>query len=243
MRRSIWAKSLAPTMAAIFLAAGCQQFFTYSLAKPLARTNVTVPTNLTGQQAADIAAEVKSNQDAALAGRLVTSLNTQIAATTDPTKKAELQTAAASAAVVASGASSTVLEALDIFLNTPAGSTPVIDTATISSMVEAIQAGGSADVLAAIAYLDPGSGLDPATVDTSMVSATDYVLGAIVLAAKALPPGVTDPTTMDAGQLSAYQADTRVVLAMDIIDGAAAIVTAQGGDPAMIDLLTQFMNL
>jgi hypothetical protein len=100
-------------------------------------------------------------------------------------------------------------------------------------------------VLAAIAYLDPAV-LDPGTVDTTVVSATDYVLGAIVLAASALPAGVTDPT--DSGQLSGqdlidYQNSAQVQQALSIIDGAAAIVTAQGGDPAMIDLLTQFMHL
>ena len=235
MRRPAVAPALFLVLACALVSSGCQQFFTTSLAASLARPTISVPATLSAAEAAELAAEAQANQDTTLAIALVASLNDQIAAAGAGAVAANpaLAAAAASAAVVASGAGSSIIEALDDFI---AEGTP--DSATVSALVTEIQTGATADVLTALAYLDPATGMDAASV-SGTVGPTDYAIAAIVLAASALPAGVTDPSTMDQAQLDAFHADPAVVAAQNIVAEAKTVAT----DQASQELLDQLASL
>lgn len=219
----------------VLIFAGCQQIFTTSLATALARSSPSIPSNLSTSQASDLVAQAKSTQDTQLAAVLVSNLNAEIANTSDPATQASLKQSAAEAAVVASGAGSTVLSALSAFAS---GSTP--SSSQISSIVSQLQAGTNSGILEALAYLDPTT-TNPATVDTSVVNETDYVLAAAVIAASALPPGV-DPNTLSSTTtptLTEYQLSKQVTQAKNIINAAAAL---PGADSSAINQLASFLN-
>jgi hypothetical protein len=102
------ASLVSVTLAAAFLSLGfigCQQLFTTSLAKSLARGSISLPSNLSAGDAATLAAQAKANNDTTLAKALVSTLVAEIATTTDPGTKQSLEAAAASAAITASGLS------------------------------------------------------------------------------------------------------------------------------------------
>ena len=206
--------ALATLAFSALLLSGCQQLFTTSLGSSLARTSYSIPTNLSTSQAADLAAQAKDDQDTKLASALLSSLNTEISNTSDPATKAALEQSAAEAAVVASGAGTSVMTALSDFSN---GS---LTSSDVSSFVPQLQAGATSEVLQALAYLSP-SASPQATVDTSAVNVTDYVLAAAVIAANALPAGVTDPTALSGVALTTYR--TNAAQALDILNFAATL--------------------
>ena len=232
-------RMLRSAFAALFFAAllltGCQQLFTTSLAAAFARKSIPIPSNLSTSQAADLAAQAKTNQDTQLAAALVSSLNTEIANTTDPATQASLKQSAAESAVVASGAGSAVLTALSAFAG---GTTP--SSSQVSSIVTQLQAGTTSGILTALAYLDPTTS-NPAAVNTSAVNATDYVLAAAVIAASALPAGV-DPSTLSGSTtptLAAYQGSSQVLQAKNIINAAKLL---PGVDSSTVTQLASFLN-
>jgi hypothetical protein len=234
MRRLAFPPALAIVLAFALASSGCQQLFTTSLGAALARDEIPIPSTLSVTDAADLAAQAQANQDTKLATALVASLNDQIAG--DVAANTGLAAAAASAAVVASNAGSSVLEALDSFMT---GGTP--DSATISALVAEIQAGATADVITALKYLDPTTGIADSASVSGTVGATDYAIAAIVLAASALPAGM-DPTTLSDATtptLSEFRADPDVVIALSIIDEAANLAT----DAASQDLLNQLSEM
>jgi hypothetical protein len=219
--------------------AGCQQFFTSSLAKGLARDSLTLPSNLTASQATDLAAEAKANDDKKLASALVTNLVDKIANTTDPGTKAELQGAAATAAIVASGTSSSLTGVIADYTS----GTPV----DIVAVVQSIQAGGSGTgVVEALKYLDPATGLSAAQAKESGLGATDLAMAAVVIAAQQLPidPATSkpiDPSTMTPAEVTAFQAQPDVQVAINILNEAQSIVTP-GSDSAKLlnDMASRF---
>ncbi|MDA8425009.1 MAG: hypothetical protein M0Z80_02635 [Treponema sp.] len=232
-------RMLRSAFAVLFFAAllltGCQQLFTTSLAAAFARKSIPIPSNLSTSQASDLAAQAKSTQDTQLAAALVSSLNTEIAGTTDPATLASLKQSAAEAAVVASNAGGTVMTALSAFAS---GTTP--SSSQISSIVTQLQAGTTASILTALAYLDPSTS-NPAAVNVSAVNATDYVLAAAVIAASALPPGV-DPSTLNGSTtptLTAYQTSPQVVQANKIITAATSL---PGVVSSSVTQLASFLN-
>jgi len=222
---------------AVILAAsaamGCQQLFTTSLGEPLAREELSLPSTLSQAQAADLAAQAKANDDAKLAGALVSSLTAQVGGTVTEAN-APLAAAAASSAIVASGAAGTVMSALDSFIES--GEAPT--GADLAELVTSIQAGASASVLAAIGYLDTTGGISDPSIVSGTLSATDYALGAIILAASALPDGVTDPSAMTSEQLATFQDSAEVQSASRII-AAASTIASEGAQ----DLLDQFAGM
>jgi hypothetical protein len=237
MRRSITriGFALAAFIAALVVAAGlpgCQQLFTTSLAEPLARSGVNLPDTLTESQAADLAAQAKDNNDADLAKAVVGTLVDQIA---DPAAQIELAAAAASAAVTASGASDAIMDAFADVIES--GNT---DSIRADELLAQIQAGLSDDVIKALSYLDPVIGItDPAALTDTELSATDYLMAAIVLAASALPPGC-DPTDTGTYDVPTFQSKEGYLSAVNILVKANGMVEP-GSEEA--DLLSQFSAL
>lgn len=237
MRRSITRVgfALAAFIAALVVAAGlpgCQQLFTTSLAEPLARSGVNLPDTLTESQAADLAAEAKASNDTELAKAVVGTLVDQV---TDPAAQSELAAAAASAAVTASGASDAVMDAFAGAIKD--GNMDSIDA---PALLAQIQAGASADVLEALGYLDPATGIaDPAALTGTELSATDYLIAAVVIAASVLPEGA-DPANLTGPQLTAFQATPEYAIAVNILGQANGMVEPGS---AAADLLGQFSDM
>ena len=182
MRR--WLSTAILLTAAILatMLVGCQQLFTPSFGKALARTSIPLPSNLTDAQAADLAAQAKANQDTMLANALVANLVARIG--TPSAATAGLQASAASAAVVASGLGSN----LYALIADPSN----VD---LTALLATIQAGGSPNVVTALSYLDPAAGgLTAAQAAAAGIGPTDYAIAAFVIAASVLPPG--DPSTL-----------------------------------------------
>jgi len=211
---------------------GCQDLYTTSVGAFMAREEFSLPAALSVADAADIAAQAKENDDPALANALVQNLTTQVGTTITATNT-KMAALAAGSAVVASGSSGAVMTALDSFIET--GSAPT--GTALAAIVKTIQAGSSASVLNAVAYLDPGrtgGGVDPAAASTTL-GTTDYVLAAVILAASALPAGVTDPANMSDPELATFHGDARVEAAGRIVTAASALASAKERD-----LLDQF---
>ena len=191
---------------------GCQQLFTTSLGKSLARST-SVPSNLTPDQAAALVAQATANQDPALATALVSSLLTQISTTTDPTTKAALESSAASAAIVASGIGSALTDLL-------ASGTVSTDPATLTNLLATVQAGATPSVVTALSLLsDPAVVASPAS---SGLGTTDLVIAAVVVAASVIPPG-TDPQTFDPTTLSSPTDQAAFTTAQSILTTAMTL--------------------
>jgi hypothetical protein len=202
---------------------GCQDLFTTSLASGLARDSLPIPTTLTTDQAADLAAQAKANDDAKLAGALVTSLVDQIETTTDPEEKAKLEATAAGAAVTASGASSTVTEAVS---SLSSGAEMTADDA--EALIAKIKEGATEDVVTALSYLDPETGIDSAT---SGLSATEYLVAAVVIATSVTVPA--DGSSLSAADTAKLESASRILaeavkLSGDDPDTAALIASLTG---------------
>jgi hypothetical protein len=224
-----------PAAVALFAAvalSGCQQLFTTSLAAPLARDTVTLPKTLTASEAADLAAQAKDEADQKLATAVVETLVDQI---TDPSTQTELAAAAASAAVTASGAGAAAMDAFGEALNS--GNLDDLDAA---ALLADIQAGITPDVIAALGFLDPETGIaDPAALTGTDLSPTDYLIAAIVIAASALPAGA-DPTNLTTEQQDDFTNSDECGIAGNILNEALTMV--EPGSQAA-DLLNQFRDL
>jgi hypothetical protein len=229
---------------ALFLAAalvasgliGCQKFFTTSLGESLARDSLPIPTNLSSSQATDLATQAKDNNDSKLASALVSSLVTQIASTTDADTKVELQSAAVTAAIVASGTSDALTGIISDYGN---GTTITADT--LIDLVKTIQDGASGTgVVEALSYLDPDSGLSADQAKAAGLQATDLAIAAVVVASGALPAD-TSPLDMTDEQLTAFQATPEVQASLRIITEAKDMVDA-GSESAKLldDILAKF---
>jgi hypothetical protein len=207
--------------------AGCQKLFTTSLAKGLTRDGVSLPSELTVDQAADLVDEVRASGDVELAEELVSNLVDQVKDTKDPEEKQELEAAAAAAAVVACDVTDDLTSLFDSYSD---DSTPGADE--LKKLAQAIKDKASDDILAACGYLDPTTGVsDPSKVDVEL-SATDYAVAAVILMASVLPDGA-DPSSFDYDSLTGEKAD-RVDAAANIIKEAITLVDP---DSASYDLL------
>lgn len=221
-------------VATVVLATGiasCQQLFTTSLGKALARDSLPIPSTLSASEAATLAEQAKG--DVKLASALVSSLVDQLGAAPDPATKSSLMGSAASAAIDASGTSAALMGTLQDYINTNAAPTP----AALTSLLATIQAGASGNgVVSALSYLDPSAGgMTQAQAEAAGLGATDLAIAAVVIVASVLPPGTVldSTTTFDFATLP--QADQKKV------DSAKAILAeAQamaGSDPSSADLL------
>jgi len=225
MRRKIAA--IPVLLLAIATLSGCQAFFTTSLASGLKRTNVSVPADISNEDAAAILAGDPSDE---MLESLLATLNDQAAA--GDTGAATL---AAEAAVQASDVSTTVMDAVASAMNG--------GDVDITSIVTDLQANTTAEILQGLTGLGDGTGeIDPAVLidpetGKAKLGSTELVVASLILASSALPSGVADPADMDAGQLAAFQADPSVILASKLIAQAAN----DGGDASMLDFFSAYL--
>jgi hypothetical protein len=221
--------ALAVVLASAGLVA-CQDLFTTSLASSLARESLPIPPTLTTEQAADLAAQAKANDDAKLAGALVSSLVDQIETTTDPEEKAKLEATAAGAAVTASGASSTVTEAIS---SLSSGTEMSADEA--EALIDKLKAGATEDVVTALSYLDPATGIDSAT---SGLSATEYLVAAVVIASSVTIP--EDGSSLSAADQAKLESASRILAEAEKLSGddpdTAALIASLTGSLGDFDL-------
>jgi hypothetical protein len=196
--------------------AGCQKLFTTSLGKSLARSGSSLPSNLSVSDAADLIDQIRETGDVDLAGELVSTLVDEIADTTNPQKKQELEAAAAAAAVVACDVTSDLTSLVDNYTN---GTTP--SSQTLVDLAKTIKGKASADIVTACAYLDPTTGVsDPSATQVSL-SSTDYTIAAVIIMASVLPDG-QDPSTFDYGSLTGADA-AKVESAKKVIGVASSL--------------------
>jgi hypothetical protein len=148
----------------------------------------------------------------------------------DPAAHPELAAAAAGAAVVASGTSDALMQSLSDFMD---GGTP-----DASDLLSTILEGASADVVQALSYLES---IPTATAEAGGLGVTDYVIAAVVIAARGLDSvGVTDPSTDD---LSAFLGTAEYGIAFAILEDARSLVEAGSSSADMLDQLSAMMGL
>jgi hypothetical protein len=211
---------LAPALALGL--SGCQKLFTTSLAKGLARSGSSLPANLTTEEAASLVDQVRESGDVDLAGELVSTLVDEIAGTSDPAKKQELEAAAAAAAVVACDATASLSSLVDSYSS---GTAP--SAQALVDLAQSIKDKATEDIVTACTYLDPTTGVsDPSAVGVSL-SSTDYAIAAVVIMASVTPAGA-DPATFDYESLTGADA-AKVAAAQNIITEACKI--AEPGSP------------
>ena len=223
-------RSLRPSVFALLaiplLLTGCQQLFTTSLASSLARDSYTIPANISNEDAAALLA------DPELTPAALTSL---LGVLNDQAEAGDSGAAAlaAEAAVGASGVSGTVTSAITEALNTG-----TVDTA---SLVSALVSGASSEVVSGLSRLS-----DPNVLAAADLSPTELVVAAALLAASALPPGVTNPSdlsgTNPGDSLYDYQHNPDVVLAASLITTAGTDLSSSGIDPALAQQLADLLN-
>jgi hypothetical protein len=239
MRR--YTTAFAAILAALLVVglAGCQELFTTSLGKSLARDTYDIPSDLTPAEAAELAEEAQN--DPKLAAALVDALNEEIKGESDPEVRAALEGSAASAAIAASGASDDIVAILP---DVAAGDTPSADT--LVDLVEKIKDSATPSIVTALSYLDPESpgGLTADQAKAAGLDATDLAVAALILAASAVPSGV-DPDTIkdDPAALAAYQASPEVQAAQRILAEAQSMVEPGSDSAKMLDNLMSLFSL
>lgn len=223
MRRKI--AGIPVLLLAIATLSGCQAFFTTSLGASLARDSVTVPADISNAEAAAI---LEGDPSDAMLASLLAVLNDQAAA--GDTGSATL---AAEAAISVSGVSETIMGTVS----------EVIATSTLptdlSSFVAALEAGyDEAGVSTALLALD-----DPAV--AAGLEPTELLVAAVLLATSQLSTYSIDVNDPDANatNLSNYQADPTVALALTLADQAAADILASGGDPSLAEMLASLLPM
>jgi hypothetical protein len=205
---------------------GCQDLFTTSLASSLARPELALPDTLTSDQATDLAAQAKANNDKQLATTLVTTLADQIDKTTDPDQKKKLEAAAASAGITASGASDVVTDVL-----AKVSSGQPIDEAAAMDIAKKLKDGATPDVVKVLSNLDPATGFDSAT---SGLSATDYLVAATVVASSVSTTDVAALTEDD---------KTKLETAVRILEEAKKMASNDETTQSLINSLSGSYNL
>jgi hypothetical protein len=210
----------------VALLGSCQQLFTTSLAKPLARPSLPVPTNMTSAQALSATQSAIDSGNSNAAAALLPGLQSLIDSSSGAEQQA-LVSAAVDMAVQASGVGDVVTGLLD---SVSTGSMPTVDQ--LNDLVAGLNI--TPEVVAAIENLptnpaDAGAG----------ISAQDYALGAIVLVleyANASCGG--DLGALPASGDPAWTTDPALVAAQTYISNASTLFTTEGVPSQLADLFT-----
>jgi hypothetical protein len=221
-------------LAAALALSGCQGFFTTSLASFLARSSYNIPSNISNAEAAALIAA--NPNDPKLLASLMAVLNAQAAASVPGAKAL-----AAAAAVGASGVSTTVAGDLTTAIN--GGGTPSADS--IAAMVKTLQDAEVATpgIVTALSGLGNAGTLNAATLTASGLQPTQVVVAAMLLAANALPPGTTDPSSLSGEALTNFQNNSNVILAVQLVNSAASSLPAGSAGASLASNLAQYMNI
>lgn len=217
MKRSfvgIRAASFA-VLAAAF-AASCQQIFTTSVAGFMAREGLSLPANLTSDQAITAAEQAIASGDASAAVAVLDRIPDLVAAATDPAQAAELKTTAVGLAMAASGIDQVITEVFELI-----GETPEPSVELIMAIVETIRTPASA--IQAIKYLD----------DEGVSSSSDQkILSAVLLIVAETGGDLEAVPSLD-------PADEEVALASVLVQEGIAEITASG-DSILLGLVSNF---
>lgn len=246
MRRKLAA---LPALAFILLLAGCQDLFTTSLGEWAKRESVTIPANISTDDATAIL-ESSSTSQAAYTS-LLDVLNAQAAASG---ATAEVKVLAVEAALGASGVTASVTETLTSAISDPdAFSDPEQLATTVSSLVEALQTGAevgtqvgdNGGVVSALLNLGDGETLAAAT---ESMSPSELVVAALILAAdglSAVSPEETNPENLSGDDLTAYQATEQVQVAQSLLEAAVTQLTAEGSESstALAEQLASLLSM
>jgi hypothetical protein len=210
------AVALATVLAAIFLFSTCQQFFTTSLAKPLARDSYTIPADISVADAISLLDAAIAEGDATMAAALVPSL--YAAAADAPAESAaynEAANALVAAVVLSSGVGPAITSMATLFISTE----DVETDAFIDSALEAISTVSLSDGERAALLLIAGN--PPA----EMSSADAYSV-ALALVADAFSVAETDMANFeDLGdaEVDALAATPSMMAALDLLDYASTM--------------------
>ena len=232
MRRAF---GYAVVFALALASAGCQKIFTTTLAPDLVRTSITIPATISNTEASALISS--SDTSTAALTSLLTVLNEQVTAgDATPETKALAVEAALGASDVASTVTTPILAAA-----TTVASGGTVTSATITSIVSALQdATSTTGVSTAMGRLSDPAVLTAAAAD---MSSTQLVITALVVAAAALPTGVTDPTAMTDAQKDTYQGSAEITLAKEIVAAAVTKMAEEGGDEGLINTLSAYLNM
>jgi len=223
-------RSLRPSVFAILVLSfplmGCQKIFTTSLAEGLARDNYTISANISNDAAANIIDD--PNTSSAVLSNLLAVLNDQ--ATTGDSGAAAL---AAEAAVGASGVTTSLMPVLTELAHTK---TPP-DAASTATILSTLATGASPEVVEGLLRLS-----DPATLAAANLEPTDLVFAAALLAASALPDGVSNPADLSGTDLDNYRTSPAVQLAITLAGDASAGLAGTTLGSELADSITDLLN-
>lgn len=172
--KNSWTPRVFVLAASVLLLGGCQQFFTFSLAKSLARA----PSPLTSISADQAAALVAAKPDQALAASAVGALATLV--TANPTS-ASVVSDAAQVAVIATGLDAALTQSLATVL-TSGGSLTTTDIATMSSLLSAAASNVNASTTSIFTTLSTQAASNPTALAASGTSAQTLVVAATAVA-------------------------------------------------------------
>jgi len=225
---------LLAVLAALALGS-CQMVFTTSQVAFLARDQYSLPSTLTVAQATTLLQQAQEQGDVAMASALVAVLYEAAAGATPGS--AEYEAAAAqlvSAVVLASGAESAMSQALSLFAADAGEEAAFSDT--VRSILAAVTL--TDDQVAAMALV--------AASPPDSLEAEPALMAAVALAAAAanqVPDlDVTDPATLTPEVQAQLDAIPAYATALDMLDVAAAIVTASGEESLLGDLIGQILG-
>lgn len=201
----------------------CQALFTTSLGTALVRKTITIPADISASDAKDILASDPSPEACA---SLLDVLNAQTGASS------------AGLAVDAAIGASELSTTLGSSVGDAAAALISGGAADFSGILTSLRSVGSdAAVLTAFQGLGSGSSVDADVIAAAGLSATDLALVALVIAAQAIPAGITDPTALTGTALTDFQATPQAQLAVALLGEAAAGLT----DSTYLDLLSGFL--
>lgn len=223
---------------ALLLASGCQDFFTTSLAKPLARP----PQTLTTISATEAAALVAANPSQALAASAVGALADLVAA--NPTSTT-IVSDAAQVAVIATGLDTALTQALasvDVTSIMSGGSLSSADATTISNLLTTAVGNVNTDTTAIFTALATQASSDPAALAASGTSSQTLIVAAMAVAVDAINTQLASSNQSIADVLNGTVNPATLTIpasAQNLAAGASAI------DPGnqLLSMLTTSFNI
>jgi hypothetical protein len=237
MRRFVAPISLLAALGAACALSGCQEAFTTSLAKSLARDSLPVPDTLTKDEAAEYAALVSENRDTALAQGLLPAMADLVA---DNPGDATVLGEAAVTAGFATGIEDGFMDALDaVDIDSLINDTASLSSDDIAAIAAAVSGVSVSDD--AVAIFTALASADASEMGDAGMNATNYAIAAVALIiADAEDQGIVLADAMENGFAStAYVSSGQTTLAKNLITAAAA----QWPDDSMISAMQSLFDI
>ncbi|MBU0926424.1 MAG: hypothetical protein KKA67_01625 [Spirochaetes bacterium] len=231
------AAATAAAFTGIMLLSACQQFFTTTLAAPLARASYTIPADLSVADASALLEEALASGDAEMAAALVTPLLAAAAAAAeaDPASAAYQEAAAAllDASILASGVGPAMTTLATGLLG---GDVSTVTEEQAAAMLSAFD-GVSLDDTAESALL-----LLAAYPPADISSEDAYAAGLALLADSYSDAGgsLSNPASLSAEDLTALESDPSYLVGLSLLMLGASIDAASGTPSVLGGLLDGF---